>query len=115
MGATTILDLPAELIQLILLQALTSIPPKAHAGIIAFCRRIDRVDPRMRANMRAAFTAWCSQQGLHRCKCHDRLENGALYDKFLGDLFWSRKTARCFDCGEGVEEVVGRMSGLRVQ
>lgn len=111
MKPTTILDLPAELIQLILLQALISIPPKPHTGIIAFCRRIDRVDPRMRANMRAAFTAWSSQQGLHRCKCHDRLENAAMYDKFLGDMFWSRKTARCFDCGEGLRRLLGGWMG----
>ena len=98
----TFLALPAELIQLILLEVLSSIPPKSYTEIIGFCRCIDRVDPRMRANMRAAFTAWCSQQGLHRCKCHDRLDAPALYDKFLGDMFWSTSTHLCFDCGAKV-------------
>lgn len=98
----TFTTLPAEIIQLILLHALSSTwhtKPIDYAAVIAFCRCIDRVHPRLRANMRAAFTAWCGEQGLHRCRCHDVLDVQALYEKFLGDLFWSRATHLCFECG----------------
>ena len=100
----TLLTIPSEVLQLILQYCLTATwqwnsKPNDYTSVLAMCRRIDRVHPRLAANMRAGFTAWCSQQGLHRCKCHDVLQVQALYEKFLGDLFWSRATHLCFECG----------------
>ena len=97
----TLLTIPVEVLQLILQECLSSTwyaSRSDYAAVIAMCRRIDKVHPRLRANMRSAFTAWCSEQGLLRCNCHDVLEVQALYEKFLGDLFWSKATHLCFDC-----------------
>ena len=99
---SALLALPSEILQLILIHGLFDAGLNGatvhHYGAIEFCKIVDRTHPCMRANMRSAFSAWCSEIGLHHCDCYDVLENQALYEKFIGEMFWSKSTHLCFDC-----------------